>query len=315
VPDWRRASSVSATSRRPDFPTPARAQTWFEWRLHGRSLPALVAILLPFELSMLFIFSETPAIVAEMLAGVLLTPAFMAIFVAATVSSGLTPFLATRPMSNASLIAAKMKATVASTVAAWLLVLAAVPVAVRFSGTAPIVTGWWHDLVGMAGTRRAVIIALLALFALMTSTWKQLVQSLYIGLSGREWVIKTSVFAALTLLAFAFPVGLSILRSRWAIAALFNALPWILAALAALKLSVAVWIAVRLHDRGLMSDRAMLAGAIAWDVAVFALYGVMVWLTPAILFRRYFLALLAILLVPLTRIAAAPLAVAWNRHR
>jgi len=30
---------------------------------------------------------------------------------------------------------------------------------------------------------------------------------------------------------------------------------------------------------------------------------------------RYFLALLAILAIPLARVSAAPLALAWNRHR
>jgi len=48
---------------------------------------------------------------------------------------------------------------------------------------------------------------------------------------------------------------------------------------------------------------------------VFALYGLLVWITPAVLFRRHALALLAILAVPLARVAAAPLALAWNRHR
>ena len=44
------------------------------------------AILLPFELALLFVFRETPALVFEMLLVVLLTPPFMAVFVAATVS-------------------------------------------------------------------------------------------------------------------------------------------------------------------------------------------------------------------------------------
>jgi len=60
VPDWRpmfarlgRIANV-LPRRRDNFASPARAQLWFEWRRHGRSLPALVAILLPFELALLF---------------------------------------------------------------------------------------------------------------------------------------------------------------------------------------------------------------------------------------------------------------------
>ena len=56
-------------------------------------------------------------------------------------------------------------------------------------------------------------------------------------------------------------------------------------------------------------------GAAAWLVAVLALYGVLVWLADWPLIARYFLALVAILAIPLARLAAAPLALAWNRHR
>jgi hypothetical protein len=59
----------------------------------------------------------------------------------------------------------------------------------------------------------------------------------------------------------------------------------------------------------------LIAGAICWDVVVFALYGLLTWLVPTLIFRSYVLALIAILGVPLARLSAAPLALAWNRHR
>src|SRR5207253_3927321 len=64
------------------FASPARAQFWFEWRRHGWSLPALVGILLPFELALLFIPYGPQALV---LVAALFTPPFMALFAAATV--------------------------------------------------------------------------------------------------------------------------------------------------------------------------------------------------------------------------------------
>ena len=39
------------------------------------------------------------------------------------------------------------------------------------------------------------------------------------------------------------------------------------------------------------------------------------WLVPTLLLPTYLLALIAVLGVPLVRLSAAPLAVAWNRHR
>jgi hypothetical protein len=340
VPDWRGAfarlgtmwsdarfgrQSADVLQRKLErFRSPDRAQTWFEWRRHGRSLPALVGILLPFELALLFVFSETPVIVFEILAGVLVTPPFMAAFVAATVSRsnphasdshGLTPFIATRPLTSVSLIAAKLKATIWSTLAAWLLVIAAIPVAIRLSGTFPLVIDWTRHLVEAMGTPRAIAIVLVGFMGLVASTWKQLVSSLYIGMSGREWIVKASLFVTLSLLAILVPLAHGIVSDRGMMAALWNALPWIAALLVSFKLSAAVWIAMRLRDSRLLSDRMLVIGAASWDAAVFALYGLLVWLLPALLFRSYFLALVAIVEVPLARLSAAPLALAWNRHR
>jgi len=317
VPDWRRAGKRThvATRGRDPFPSPARAQEWFEWRQHGRSLPWIVAILLPFELALLFLFRQTPVIVFETLCGVLLTPPFMAIFVAATVSSGVTPFITKRPLTTGSLVAAKLKVAMRSTLLAWLLVLIAVPIAVRWSGTTPIVNDWLRELVKAIGMPRAVAVAALGLALLFASTWKQLVQSLFIGMTGREWLIKTAAIGALTCLGVIVPVAYWALGQRVIVAKLWVALPWILATLVVLKLVAATWVAIRLRDRGLVSDRTLLAGAVCWDIVVFALYGLLVWITPAVLFRRHALALLAILAVPLARVAAAPLALAWNRHR
>lgn len=330
VPDWRRIFvrlrpiANVLPRRREHFASPARAQLWFEWRQHGRSLPALVGILLPFELALLLPFRNTPALVFETLLFVLFTPPFMAAFVAATVSkanphandsSGLTPFLATRPMTSVSLVKAKLKATALSTLLSWLLVLAAIPLALKLSGSAPVAIEWWRQLVEALGMPRAVVIVLLGLSAFVASTWKQLVQSLTIGLSGREWMVKASVFVALSFLAIMLPLAHWIFSNKRAISALWNALPWIAAVLVCFKLFAAAWIATRLHDSGLLSDRAILIGAVCWDVFVFALYGLLVWLLPALLFRSYFLALVAILEIPLVRLSAAPLALAWNRHR
>jgi len=98
-------------------------------------------------------------------------------------------------------------------------------------------------------------------------------------------------------------------------AIVFTNLTLVAAVLVCLKLSAAVWIAVRLHGRRLLSDRTLVIGAVCWDVAVFALYGLLMWIVPRVLVPNHVLLLVAILEVPLARIAAAPLALEWNRHR
>jgi hypothetical protein len=330
VPDGLRTLSrlgriVNLLPRRRDrFPSPASAQAWFEWRRYGRSLPALVGILLPFELSLLFIFSDTPVIVFETLLATLLTPPFMAVFVAATVSKpnlnggdsyGVTPFIATRPLTSASLISAKLKATIRSTLATWLMVSVAIPLALRLSDTLPLVSEWAHQLREVVGTPRVIVFVLLGFSALLASTWKQLVQSLCIGLSGRVWFVKGSIFLVLWLLAIIVPLAQWTIGNRRAMDTFWDALPWLCAALVFIKMCAAAWIAMRLRDSRLLRDRTLILGAACWTVAVFALYGVLVWLVSTMIIPSYFLMLVAILGVPLARLSAAPLALAWNRHR
>ncbi len=127
-------------------------------------------------------------------------------------------------------------------------------------------------------------------------------------------LVKASVLVALSFLAIIVPLGHWIITNRAVVARLWSALPWIAAVLVCLKISAAAWIAMRLRDSRLLSDRALAIGAVCWAGLVIALYGLFTWILPALVFRRYFLALVAILAIPLARLSAAPLALAWNRH-
>src|SRR5436190_883609 len=329
VPDWRGmfgrlARNAVRTRRRDHFPSPARAQAWFEWRWQGGSLPALVGLLLPFELALLWLAKDAPAFVFEILFLALITPPFMAAFTAWTVSQpnpqvrdsyGVPPFIATRPLTSAELIAAKLKMAMWSTLAAWLLVLVAMPLALEWSGTWSVVTERARHMNDAIGTPRAATVVLLILAGFIVATWKQLVQSLHIGLTGREWIVKGSVLLTLTLLILLGPIVEWIIDTPSVQRALWNALPLILAGLVGLKMSAAAWIATRLDRSRLLGDRALVLGAACWLLAVLALYGVLVWFFSTPFVAHYLLALIAILAVPLARVSAAPLALAWNRHR
>lgn len=311
-------------SHRDRFLSPARAQAWFEWRRFGRSLPAMVGMVLPFELVLLFMFPYAEGIVFQTLAAVLLTPPILAVFVAATARTpnldggdayGLTPFIATRPLATADLVTAKLKTTISSALATWLLVLVTLSLGLRFSGASPVVVAWMQKLIEAIGTPRAVAIVVLTISAVIASTWKLLVLSLTIGLSGRQWLVKGSVFFVLSLLAVIVPFAQWAVSRQRLMLLLWNALPWIAAFLVVVKMAAAAWFLVRLAERRLLSDRKLVLGAAAWTVTVMALYGLLVWLVPTILIPRFFLALVAILATPLARLAAAPLALSWNRHR
>ena len=321
VPDWRgpfaRIGPIVDVGPRQQqfFSSPVRAQTWFEWRRHGRTLPALVAIVVPVELLLLFIpGNDTAPIVFLILFVVLFTPPFLAAFAAASLSSP-TPYMATRPLTTASLIAAKLKMTIGSTLAAWLLVSVFMVVALLLSGRMPVVVERARAGIDVTGTIRLIAAVLLVFAALVASTWKHLVQSLCIGLTGREWLIKSSVLLVLAVIVALGPLVDGIIRNTNVQSAIWNGLPWILAFLVCVKLCAASWVAIRLHDSRLLSDRALVTGAACWLVTVVALYGVLEWFAASPLIPRYFLGAIAILMVPLARVSAAPLALAWSRHR
>ena len=324
VPDWRGpfarlGQTLDVRPRqRERFLSPARAQTWFEWRWHGRVLPAMVALVVPVELLLLFIpGNDTAPIVFLILFAVLLTPPFMAAFAAAALST-ITPsgsFMAARPLTTASLIAAKLKMAGWSTLAAWLLVIVLSVVALMLSGRMPVVVERARAGIDVTGTLRGIAVVLLMFAALFASTWKHLVQSLCIGLTGRAWLMKSSVLLALIALVAAGPLADEVITNRTVQSAIWNGLPWILVVLVVFKLIAASWVAIRLHDSRLLSDRMLVTGAACWLVTVLMLYGVLEWFAASPTIPRYFLGAIAILQVPLARVSAAPLALAWSRHR
>jgi hypothetical protein len=165
------------------------------------------------------------------------------------------------------------------------------------------------------GYARTIVLALMILAALLASTWKQLVQGLCIGLTGRAWLIKSSVFLRLSILIVVIPLAERALTFQ-GVGTVWSVMPWILAALVITKTCAAAGVATLLFRRRLVDDRALIVGAAGWTASVLLAYGILVWLvaTPEFV-PRYGAALVAILLIPLVRPAAVPLALAWNRGR
>lgn len=332
VGDWMESSAFEWIARivarisgpREPFASPMRAQTWLEWQRHGRSLPVLVAFVLPVELALLWIARDAPALAFMILVIVAVTPPFMASFTAVAIrkssasdsdSYGVSPFIATRPLSSAALVGAKLRMAVWSTAAAWLLVLVATPAALVLSDTWAMLAERARAIADVVGTPRALVLGLLVLAAFIASTWRQLVQSLYIGLTGRSALIKGSAFVMLCVIVFIGPIldwawdSAGVRRWIWIV------VPWTLAILVLIRMITASWIVVRLHGARVVDERTLVVNSAVWVLAVAAIYGVLLWLFATPLMPRYLLALIAILAVPLVRVSAAPLALDWNRHR
>lgn len=327
VPDWsggfdRMAGAWARWGRaRQPFASAASAQFWLEWNRFGRSLPTMVAMLLPVELLLLWVSRDAPTLVFTILVVVALTPPFMGSFTAVTVRKsgegddyGVSPFTATRPLSSAALVGARLRMAVWSTVAAWVLVIAAVPVALVLSDTWATVADRAVRLAEVVGAARATVLGALVLVMLVLTTWRQMVQSLYIGLTGRAGLIKGSALAMLCLIVVIGPL----LDWAWesnARAWFWVVLYWTLGIIVAARMALGCWIATRLHRDRLLADRTLVVGAALWLAGVAAVYGVLLWLFSTPYMPRFLLLMLATIAVPLVRLSAAPLALAWNRHR
>ena len=325
VPDWNLRKSIRL---RPDttrhaaaafsggvFSSAWGAQLWFEWRQHGWTLPAMVAMVVPAELLLWFIPGSvsSPTVFVTLVAA-LVTPPFLAAFAAGKLTTS-TPFTTIRPLTTGSLVAAKLVMSILSTVTAWAIVAVAIVAAAGASGKSAALIDRASAIIDVTGTPRFFALAALILGAAIASTWKHLVQSLCIGLTGRTWLIKSSVLLALLVFMALGPFIDWIANRPHVLSAIWHGLPWILATLVVLKAMVASAVLIRLHQRGVLSDRVLMAGAIAWAATVATLYAVFVWLAASPLSPHYLLGAAAILPVPLARIGAAPLALAWSRHR
>jgi hypothetical protein len=92
-------------------------------------------------------------------------------------------------------------------------------------------------------------------------------------------------------------------------------LPRVAAGLVAAKLVAAGWVLRVGVGRGRWTPAAAGTLAAAWVVTTAVLFAGLAWLVPPSLVAASGLALAVALFLPLARPAAAPLALAWNRHR
>jgi len=329
VPDWEvkalalLPSGVGRKAEKRRHWSAANAQGWYEWRRNGKSLPVWVAIILPLELLILGVAGTSTSLVLIVLLGALVTPVIVGTFSALSVSKmgesasdvyGLAPFIAARPLTDAELLAAKLRMTIRSTFAAWALVLLAVPIAVYWSGTWPTLLDWSRNVAATIGVTRAIVLLVVLVAGMMLSTWRQLVQSLYFGLTGDALLIKGSVFVSLVLASLLGPLVIWIVDNK-RIGVVWSAMPLILAMLVCAKMLAAGYVAARLVRERPLSDRALFTGAVIWTTLVLAVFGLLAWLGDTPHIPRYLIMLVAILFVPLARLSAAPLAIARNRHR
>jgi hypothetical protein len=232
----------------------------------------------------------------------------------------LPAFFTVRPISSSQIVAAKMKSAAWSTLIAWVALIAVAPVWLYHTSN----TEHLRDIGNMFATIYSPVslwaIAILALPAAMLLTWSSLVGSIWLGQCGRP-----SVFYSLSGLSLTGYLALLFAVLMWLIdypeargegfLGFLPWLPWILATLIAVKTSIACWMLWQSQRKGVIANRAAVGYICCWLVATGGLVLLACLVSPRVIWLRDTFILAALLVVPLTRIAAAPLAVAWNRHR
>ena len=191
------------------FSSPGGAQLWWEWRRHGVTFPAITTVvLLAIMVPAIFAGPLDVRWTALCLALILITPLLLAFALGKgfgktdlwSSSSAPSLFLATRPLTIADRIAAKMKAAALAAITSWAILILLTMVWLRFCGNSRLLTPilqWaasFHPSLGTGG-----MLAILATVSVLL-TWRLLAGSLYLGMAGRTWMPALAalwVFAAI----------------------------------------------------------------------------------------------------------------------
>ncbi|HYH66926.1 MAG TPA: hypothetical protein VD866_19685 [Urbifossiella sp.] len=319
-PEWawlRRPAAgekvAPAGRERAPFASAMAAQTWYEWRLRGRGYVAAVAAVVAVLAAVALLFEHESTRADFGLVFLFVPPLIAAYWGAAAGSPGdsirstaLSTFAATRPLDNWSLVAAKVRALTLAAAATWLVVLAFTAGWIAAADGFERLARMWESSVERQG--RATAVGFCALFAagLVVGTWRALVANLWVGLTGRTWLVPLQTFVISLPAMYLFAEWVHGDSDPARRERLLAALPWIASAAVAVKLLAAGGFVYR-------DGASRFVGA--WAVAAAGLAAALVWLVPPALVPAHGVVLGVVLFLPLARLTAAPRALAWNRHR
>jgi hypothetical protein len=300
------------------FGSPLRAQLWFEMRRQGWIMPLFVATVLLCVLPML-LMRNSPAVPAwRILAITAGLPPLLAGVVALGFGKAdpfqrgvvLTQFTATRPVSCAGLVAAKMLVaafTVLISCGIWLAVM--LPWFLRSDN---------YRSFAVFGqglpTWKVVAVAALVIVCWIALSWRQLAGGMWVGLTGREWVGTVSAFGFASVLICATSVGLWLSFHPEHRDRVPGFAPWCMAVVVIAKAAAGSWCAWQLVVRRLMSPQVVGWVFIVWCAVAASLCSGIVWLAPGGISKAD-LVFGTVLVVPFARLVGAPLALSFNRHR
>jgi hypothetical protein len=326
VPDWEEIYAPFARlmhwRARPHvgFAPAPRAHEWLEWRIWGRILPFLTVSLLPTVFAWPLMIHTS--LVAVGWLGILAIPVLGA-FVAGLPGggkslwvksrTGLSTMIATMPIDNAALLRATLKVSAFSSLATWAITWMFVALVVCGAFVTQRDFAAWsaracsHFLEDNDPAKSIVGCVAIAV-GLFVWTWKRTLNSHLLGLLGRGWIMAEIgvwfvgyVLWCLISESFNLRPGVMLISALWLLA---------LSRLAVACLALRAGL-----RRGLLSPRTASRGVAIWLMLVAVLLGVFAWANQVENITAWHLALFVVSIVPMARLAAAPLLLARIRHQ
>jgi hypothetical protein len=304
------------------FASPAAAQFWFEWRRAGWVLPfgVATAVMLVFVPVSWLVRSETNYTL-WIIGWLLALPLILSVFVGKGFarpdfwSSDLAypGFLSARPISSGDIVVIKLKVAALAVALAWLPVILFLFVWLAgWADTRRTESLWWLARANVPLPKLCVILGL-TFIALLLLTWRNMVRSLWAGLSGRKFLYVASF--VLDVIGGAFFIGGAIWlgesHDNWlnqpAAAAFWIGCVICVVVLLKLFAAACFWKNVNPVRSGLF--------ALIWLVGTLC-FAALAWLIcQEVPWLRHLLVLAALLAVPLARLGLTTTALAKNRHR
>jgi hypothetical protein len=324
-----RVRNIVPARTRP-FRSAADAQMWFELR-HAAILPAMTLLLV----GLIWLISSVVAPVSgryvllylAVIAGVPLFIGSLLGSATGTDHGSLPAVVVLRPQSNGDLITTRFKAAGVAAVAAWLILLAFVPLWLITCCDTGVLLETYRDYADlMAGVPGPLFVALVVVYLTLT-TWKNTIKSTPLALSGRPALVaivaatSAAAWVAIVIVA-ANSESESVIRSLQRLFVFVPPIAWALNALFVLKVLVAARLFRNNLRRGLISRRQTVAWVSTWLLATsfaVALFGAVFyrdpWLRLPVPWLPALAGLVALHSFPLVRLALAPIALARSRHK
>ena len=138
---------------------------------------------------------------------------------------------------------------------------------------------------------------------------------MYFGLTGRRWAANLVGWVCLPGSIFLCGLAGWLYRRPATHITVLAVLPWLLGLLVLCRLLIAAWALRLVLRRRLMQPSTVARWLGCWLLFASLLFAVLAWAIPTELVPKGYIAFGVLFAMPMARLAAAPLALAWNRHR